>query len=74
MEKPVTDLVTLFPRQPAPSLVVDLIGGGVFNLAEEKPATFTLLALYRGLHCPISRASSGNSTPSSTNSRSAGSA
>ena len=70
-----TDLVTLFPRQPAPSLVVDLIGGGVFNLAEEKPATFTLLAFYRGLHSVQSaRASSGNSTPSSTNSRSAGSA
>jgi peroxiredoxin len=48
-----TDLVTLFPRQPAPSLVVDLVGGGIFDLAQEKPATFTLLAFYRGLHCPI---------------------
>jgi peroxiredoxin len=43
----------MLPRQPAPSLVVDLVGGSVFALAKEMPANFTLIAFYRGLHCPI---------------------
>ncbi|MGE0769571.1 MAG: peroxiredoxin-like family protein [Hyphomicrobiaceae bacterium] len=48
-----TDLVTLFPRQPVPTLAVKLAGGGNFNLAAETPRTFTLVVFYRGLHCPI---------------------
>lgn len=48
-----TDLVTLFPRQPVPPLKVDLAGSGSFELETEKPANFTLLLFYRGLHCPI---------------------
>ena len=48
-----TNLVPLFPRQAVPPLQVDLAGGGTFDLAREKPAHFTLLVFYRGLHCPI---------------------
>ncbi len=48
-----TDLVPLFPRQPAPPLRVDLAGGNQFDLASEKPTNFTLIVFYRGLHCPI---------------------
>src|SRR5215472_16602646 len=48
-----TNLVPLFPRQAAPPLHVDLASGGIFELAREKPAHFTLLVFYRGLHCPI---------------------
>jgi peroxiredoxin len=48
-----TDLVPLVPRKAVPLLQVDLAGGGTFDLAREKPAHFTLLVFYRGLHCPI---------------------
>jgi peroxiredoxin len=48
-----TDLVPLFPRKAVPPLQVDLTGDGTFDLAREKPAHFTLLVFYRGLHCPI---------------------
>jgi peroxiredoxin len=48
-----TDLVTLFPRQPVPPLDVGLADGGTFDIAAEKPASFTLIVFYRGLHCPI---------------------
>jgi peroxiredoxin len=48
-----TDLVPLFPRQPVPSLHVDLAGGSSFDLGSHTPANFTLLVFYRGLHCPI---------------------
>ena len=48
-----TDLVPLFPRQPVPQLNVNLAGGGSLDLEKEKPANFTLLVFYRGLHCPI---------------------
>lgn len=48
-----TDLVTLFPRQPVPALVVSLAGGGSFDLGAETPEQFSLVVFYRGLHCPI---------------------
>src|SRR6516165_6616521 len=48
-----TNLVPLVPRQPVPPLNVNLAGGGSFDLRSEKPAHFTLLLFYRGLHCPI---------------------
>lgn len=43
------------PNQPAPALEVPLLGGGTFRLADEKPAAFTMLVFYRGLHCPVCR-------------------
>jgi peroxiredoxin len=48
-----TDLVTLFPRQPVPPLDAGLADGGTFDVAAEKPESFTLIVFYRGLHCPI---------------------
>lgn len=41
------------PRQPAPALEVDLLDGGRWSLAEQSPEAFTLVVVYRGLHCPI---------------------
>lgn len=43
------------PRRPAPPLAVDLVGGGHWSLAEARPARFSLIVFYRGLHCPICR-------------------
>lgn len=47
------DLHPLVPRQPVPALRLPLAGGGAFDLAAERPETFTLLVFFRGLHCPI---------------------
>jgi peroxiredoxin len=52
---PMTDITPLIPRQPVPPLVVPLAGGGKFDLATESPEKFTLVAFYRGLHCPQCR-------------------
>lgn len=41
------------PRQPAPPMTVDLVGGGRWSLAEARPEAFTLVVVYRGLHCPV---------------------
>lgn len=49
------DISPLIPRQPVPPLVVPLVGGGQFDIAQEKPSHFTLVVFYRGLHCPICR-------------------
>lgn len=48
-----TALTPLFPRQPVPDLSVPLVGGGTWSLADQSPEHFTLLAFYRGYHCPI---------------------
>ncbi|MBK8908644.1 MAG: AhpC/TSA family protein [Rhodospirillales bacterium] len=45
----------LKPTQPVPPLAVPLVGGGRFDIAEARPETFTLIAVYRGYHCPICR-------------------
>lgn len=43
------------PRLAVPELDLPLVGGGRFSLAAEKPAAFTMIVVYRGLHCPICR-------------------
>lgn len=43
----------LKPRQPAPALDINLLNGGPWRLKDAKPASFTLIVAYRGLHCPI---------------------
>jgi peroxiredoxin len=45
----------LTPTQSVPPLAVPLVGGGRFDIAESRPKTFTLVAVYRGYHCPICR-------------------
>lgn len=43
----------LIPRQTTPELDVDTLSHGRFSLAGDNPERFTLVAFYRGLHCPI---------------------
>ena len=43
----------LMPRKPVPALEFDLVGGGRWSLAAQKPQNFTMVVFYRGLHCPI---------------------
>lgn len=45
----------LNPTLPVPPLSVPLVGGGGFDIAECRPKTFSLIAVYRGSHCPICR-------------------
>jgi peroxiredoxin len=47
--------MSLLPRKPVPSLEFDLVGGGRWSLAAQKPQNFTMVVFYRGLHCPICR-------------------
>ena len=49
----------LKPRQPAPALDVDTLGGGRWKLAEQKPKQFSMVVFYRGLHCPVCRKYTG---------------
>jgi peroxiredoxin len=44
------------PGEQAPALVFNLVGGGSWDLAAQKPQGFTLIVFYRGHHCPVCRA------------------
>lgn len=46
-------LTPLFPRQQVPQLSLPVVSGGTWDLSEDKPEKFTMLVVYRGLHCPI---------------------
>lgn len=43
------------PRQRVPELIVPTLDQGSFNLNQQKPEQFTLIVVYRGLHCPVCR-------------------
>ncbi len=43
----------LFPTEKVPALVVPTNSHGVFDLAAQTPAHFTMLVFFRGLHCPL---------------------
>ena len=45
--------MTTRTRQPAPPLQAGLLDGGIWRLADAKPTAFTMIVVYRGLHCPI---------------------
>jgi peroxiredoxin len=45
----------LKPAQPVPPLSVPLVGGVHFDITASHPKAFTLIAVYRGYHCPICR-------------------
>jgi peroxiredoxin len=47
--------MSLMPNKPVPALELSLVGGDRFSLPAEKPAKFTMVVFYRGLHCPICR-------------------
>ena len=44
------------PRQGVPPLEVPTLGGGTFAIGASHPRTFTLVVMYRGLHCPYCKA------------------
>lgn len=44
------------PRQPAPPLDVELVGGGRWVLAEQNPDRWTVIVFYRGVHCNLCQA------------------
>jgi peroxiredoxin len=43
----------LLPRRPVPELRMPTLAHGDFDLAADAPTLFTLIAFYRGLHCPV---------------------
>lgn len=43
----------VFPRRTAPALEVETTDGGSWRLADASPENFSLVVMYRGLHCPI---------------------
>ena len=45
--------MTIKPREPAPQLEDKLLDGSTWRLRDAKPATFEMIVVYRGLHCPI---------------------
>lgn len=45
--------MALKPRQPAPPLEVKTVGGGTWTLKDATPTAFTMVVVYRSLHCPI---------------------
>jgi peroxiredoxin len=45
--------MSIRPRTKIPGLDLPTVDGGRFNLASHRPASFTMLVFYRGLHCPI---------------------
>ena len=48
-----TKQTPLLPREKTPDLDLPLVGGGTWSLAEQSPENFTMVVVYRGLHCPI---------------------
>ena len=54
-----SDITPLIPRQPVPALAMPLVGGGRFDIGNDKPDRFTFVVFYRGLHCPICRTQMG---------------
>lgn len=48
-----SDIKPLIPRQIVPDVTVPLVGGGSWTLSDSKPENFTMVVVYRGLHCPI---------------------
>jgi len=45
--------IGLMPRRPVPNIRATLTDGTAWSLHDEAPENFTLLVVYRGLHCPI---------------------
>lgn len=43
----------LMPDSMAPDLSLPLVGGGNWTLSEQSPKNFTMVVVYRGLHCPV---------------------
>lgn len=50
-------MTRLMPRQPVPELSVEVTSGGRWTIGGRTPQNLTLIAFYRGLHCPLCRLS-----------------
>jgi peroxiredoxin len=48
-----SDITPIIPRQPLPDLNVPVVGGGTWSVGAAKGDPFTMVVVYRGLHCPI---------------------
>ncbi len=48
-----TVLTPLIPRQKVPDLTLVTTAGDTWKLSEQTPENFTMVVVYRGLHCPI---------------------
>jgi len=48
-----TTITPLMPRQKVPDLTVTKTDGGTWKLSDQSPENFTMVIVYRGLHCPI---------------------
>ncbi len=48
-----TTITPLIPRQPTPKMDIELVGGENWSLSAQNPQNFTMIVVYRGLHCPI---------------------
>ena len=46
-------IAPLMPAQPVPDLSVSTTDGGTWRLSARNPKNFSLIVVYRGLHCPI---------------------
>ena len=46
-------IAPLMPAQPVPDLSVATTDGGTWRLSARNPKNFSLIVVYRGLHCPI---------------------
>lgn len=42
-----------WPGAKAPELSLPLVGGGTWTLSERMPGSFSMIVVYRGLHCPV---------------------
>jgi peroxiredoxin len=49
----------LTPDAHVPALSLRLVGGGTWTLAAQTPKNFTMIVVYRGLHCPVCKAYMG---------------
>lgn len=43
----------LTPGQKVPSLIAALVGEGSYDLYQERPKSFSMVVVYRGLHCKL---------------------
>jgi len=43
----------MMPDTQVPALSLPLVGGGTWTLADQSPKNFTMIIVYRGLHCPV---------------------
>lgn len=41
------------PRQPVPDFNVTFLDGTPWRLSDQNPENFTMIVVYRGLHCPL---------------------